>query len=86
MSNAKKEGNYPRLTDDEIARRAAITMSIEVKTNFELYAYRVISHEEFVARVKDLCKVFQYSIKPSKNGKDPKQLDLVDAIHETGNS
>ena len=46
-------------TDEEKNKANAIMHAIEVKTSFELYAYRIISHEEYQARITELVEIFQ---------------------------
>lgn len=42
----------------ETARRAAIKAALSVKQTFEMYVYRIISHETFVLRMVEHCATF----------------------------
>lgn len=57
-----------QLTQEETEKRASIMLCAELETTFKLYSYRVISHESFTSRVKELTQVYKSSIKNPKNG------------------
>jgi hypothetical protein len=70
IENAKTaKVNLP--TSDDIAanlasesnRAAAVVASIAVKQAFELYSWRVIDHNAFVDRMKDIMKDFENDLK-----------------------
>lgn len=68
-----------KITEDEVRKAAAIMHAIEVKSSFELYAYRIISHEEYLSRIEELIQIFQKSTKSSSNSQpyvDPMQLSI----------
>lgn len=65
-------------------RSAAIMLAIEISSNFKLYSYRILPHEQFTQRTIELLQVFDKSyIKPPT---DPQQLDLVDEIELNNNA
>jgi DNA-binding transcriptional regulator/RsmH inhibitor MraZ len=45
----------------------SIMHAIEVKSSFELYAYRIISHEQYVERIQELIALFNKAMKSQKN-------------------
>jgi hypothetical protein len=55
----------PQVTPEEQIKAASIMHAIEVKTAFELYAYRILSHEQFTDRIKELIQLFE-SKQPKK--------------------
>lgn len=63
------------IQQSEINRRAAIQLSIEIDSNFKLYAHRVISHEAFVSRTQELVSVFHYSTEK----KNIDNLEIIDS-------
>lgn len=65
--NAKPPQGNP-LTPEENKKLAdAIMLSVDLKASFELYAYRVLPHADFVHRVDDLVSRYR--------GIDPMNLD-----------
>lgn len=65
----------------EQERSAAIMLAVEMESTFKMYAYHILSHEQFFERVKELNEVFKYSIsQKKKHDQLDGQLDLVDQI------
>lgn len=59
---------------NEIKRAATIMHAVEMASAFQLYSYRIISHEEFFTSVNELVHTFQKnlanasSVKADQNG------------------
>ncbi len=51
----------------ESNRRAAILLSLDIKSNFEMYAYRIISHEQFASRVDECVTLFATTYQKPSN-------------------
>lgn len=47
-------------------KSAAIWLSIDIEANFKLYSYRIISHDQFIARTNELVKLYQKALKDVK--------------------
>lgn len=47
-------------------KSAAIWLSIDIEANFKLYSYRIISHDQFIARTNELVKLYQKATKDVK--------------------
>jgi hypothetical protein len=58
-----KESN---LNSEEKVKAAVIMHAVEVKSSFELYAYRIISHEQFQQRIIELSELVLLEIKNAK--------------------
>lgn len=43
----------------EKKRAIAIEHALEVKSAFEMYAYRIVSHEQFIERIDDLILYYK---------------------------
>lgn len=56
----------PSKSKSDHERSVAIMHAIEIESNFKLYSYRVISHEQFLARSKELVQYFQSEMKNAK--------------------
>lgn len=80
-----KKTTVPKPTKEEAYKAAAIMHAVEVKSSFELYAYRVITHEQYLSRIKELVDIFNaVLLKEHKNELKEElnqQLDLVDEIN-----
>lgn len=65
----------------EKERSAAIMLAVEIESTFKLYAYHILSHEQYFERVKELTAVFQYSISQKKKHEElDNQLNIVDEL------
>lgn len=49
----------PKISTEEAIKAAAIMHAVEVKSSFELYAYRIISHEQYIGRIIELVELFE---------------------------
>lgn len=58
--------NPKGLTTEEQIKTASILHAIEVKSSFELYAYRIIGHEQYIERITDLVKLFDKTVKQAR--------------------
>lgn len=57
----------PSKAQSDHIQSAAIMHAIEIESNFKLYSYRVISHEQFIARTKELIQFFNQSVRDANN-------------------
>ncbi len=67
MSTKTELKTKTELQQEDKIKAAAITHAVEVKSAFELYAYRVISHEIFIKQITDLTQFFIKNLQ--ENGK-----------------
>lgn len=42
---------------------AAISLAIDIKATFEMYAYRIIDHNTYILRTKELVEQYKYATK-----------------------
>lgn len=47
---------------------SAIMHAVETASAFQLYSYRIISHEQFISRVEELIALYQSQTKALSNG------------------
>ncbi len=70
-------------TQEEINKSAAITHAIEVKSAFELYAYRIITHDQYISQITDLVNFFIHTTQQHKlNPILHTQADLESTQHD----
>lgn len=60
-------GQTPKTKNEEIQldkiKANCIMHAIEIESNFKLYSYRIITHEVFIERTKELVKTLENSWK-----------------------
>lgn len=67
------------LTKEDIIKSASILHAVEVKSSFELYAYRIISHEQYVQRIKELIQLYQKTVKSAVP--ERQEMDLTKLVN-----
>jgi hypothetical protein len=65
MAKQPKNSHNPtgKLTKEERVKTASILHAIEIESAFKLYAYRVVSHENFITRVAELIQLYTKTVK-----------------------
>lgn len=62
MKNLTTE-EIDEIANDEFIKNkllpTAIMLSVELESNFKLYSYRVITHEQFIDKVSELVQYYQ---------------------------
>jgi hypothetical protein len=58
-----KTKTIPSKSKSDHQQSVAIMHAIEIESNFKLYSYRVISHEQFLTRTKELVQYFKNEMK-----------------------
>lgn len=53
----------------EALRAAAILLSIDVESNFKLYSYRIVDHDQFVQRLEEIIGLYN-NTKNQVNGQE----------------
>ncbi len=56
-----------KMSKDEAIKSASIMHAIEIDSAFKLYSYRIISHEQYVARVQNLVQLFNHNMESHKD-------------------
>lgn len=83
---SQKTNKIPQLTQEEKDKASSIMLSVEIESNFKLYSYRIITHQQFTARVNELIQHYQNNTKKIPTPSDNGQLDLVEEIENHENS
>lgn len=53
----------PKMSKQDKDQSAAILHAIEMASSFQLYSYRIISHAQYIERVKELVQLFNSATK-----------------------
>ena len=53
-----------QIKQTEKNQSAAIMLAIEIASNFKLFSYRIVDHEQFTLRTLELLQAFDHSYKP----------------------
>ncbi len=61
VNNTSTEEIITSTKEDEKLLSSAILATLDIKANFELYAYRIISPEDFIARLNQTIGMYEQS-------------------------
>ncbi len=70
----------PPITSEERLKAAAIMHAVETESSFKLYAYRIITHDQFTERISELVRLYTQAIKVKENTQpvDQNQTSILD--------
>lgn len=82
MATRKKQTKF-EIEQENNNLGAAIMLSVDIKANFELYAYRIIDKQVYLDRNIQLVKEFDQKLNFDKEPKQNGQMTIEDVIPQT---